>query len=221
MSEDHPASWDPRAPLWTGRPCLNPGTLDSLAALNEEALELIAEEAARDPPTVPPLLRELQAPLRALDAAARQRAARCPYLLLDAGFASGARWSREERERQVHDGNAGVPAPFFTVQRAPRVLRLVLTFGWHLARSERTAARLLLGMSEGCAERLGACTLPQVEALAQAQLHWLRPRWPEYPRAWQELLAAACAAEPARLERAVMRGVQRLAAEARAQRELL
>ena len=50
-------------------------------------------------------------------------------------------------------------APFFSVRRAPNVAQAVFTYAWHLARSQGTAARLLLGMPAGCVAELARHTL--------------------------------------------------------------
>jgi hypothetical protein len=70
---------------------LGSATLDSLSEVNENALALLAEQALA-PGAPGPMLHELAAALSALDPAARRRAAACPYLLLDAGFAERERW---------------------------------------------------------------------------------------------------------------------------------
>ena len=76
---------------------LRAGTLESLVELNELCLALIAEQAAAHGATGSALLRQVGELWRELDAPARRRAAACPYLLLDAGFADTARWRRGGR----------------------------------------------------------------------------------------------------------------------------
>jgi len=105
---------------------------------------------------------------------------------------------------------------FFSAPRTIPVTRLVFTLGWHLARSDAAAARLLLGMSGQCAQLIAACTLRHIIQLAESESHWLEPRWPDRVTVWRELLSAALASDPAVLERARLRGLQLLAAQARA-----
>jgi len=215
-------------PLWSAQGWLHAQTLESLAEVNEQCLELMCEQAAartlapaaREPTGYaqavrPALLIELHELWEELDGAARRRAARCPYLLVDVGLSEPSRWARV-LERQVQDEPwpRGVGA-FFTVPRAASVMRLVVTYAWHLARSQSAAARLLLGMSAPCAEVIAACTLSQVSRLAESHQQWLTPRWPDRLPVWRELLASATAGENAALERIRMRGVQLLAADAR------
>lgn len=194
---------------------LRPGTLESLTELNELCLGLLAEQAAVvRGASVSPLLREVAELWRGLDAAARRRAAACPYLLLDAGFSDAARW-RALPATQVGDAGPGPYSAFFTVPGTLEVARLVFTYAWHLARSQGAAARLLLGMPAASAVLIGHYTLRQIQALAESHCGWLRPRWPARVQVWRELLLAAAAGEAPALERARLRGLTLLAAEAR------
>ena len=77
------------------------------------------------------------------------------------------------------------------------------------------AARLLLGMPAPSATVIAHYTLPQIQALAASHPDWLRPRWPARVQVWRELLLAASGGESAALERARLRGLTLLAAEAR------
>jgi hypothetical protein len=92
----------------------------------------------------------------------------------------------------------------------------VLTFAWHLARSQASAARLLLCMPAASVQDLSQHTLGQVRALAVRHPHWLQVRWAHSPSMWHELLSAAAAADTPRLERARLRGQRVLAAQLRA-----
>jgi hypothetical protein len=186
-------------------------TLDSLTELNESALALLAEQAAA--PGVPgPLLREVAAAWGGLDAGARRRAAACPYLLLDAGFADRERW----RPAAAGESGGRAGAAFFGVPGTVEMTRLTLTFAWHLTRAQSVAARVLLGIPPACVALIAALTLRQIHTLAERHPHWLRPRWPAQREWWRALLAAAASGEPCALERARLHGLTLLAAEARA-----
>jgi hypothetical protein len=193
---------------------LRAGALDSLLELNELCLSLLAEQAAvrSGPPSG--LLQQLGELWHRLDAASRQRAAACPYLLLDAGFGDPPRWQVPPAPR-VDDAGSHCYSCYFTVPAAAEVARLVFIYAWHLARSEVAAARLLLGMPESSAALIGHYTLRQIQTLAEGHLEWLRPRWPARVQVWRELLLAASSGELAALERARLRGLTLLAAEAR------
>jgi hypothetical protein len=197
------------APAW-----LLPEMLASLREVNEACLALLAEEAGGRATAISPLLRQFEALWGGLDAAARRRAAGCPYLLLDAGFAEPRRWLGANAA-QVGDAEAAYRGGFFSVPAAREVARLVFTFAWHLARSAGPAAHLLLGLPAPSALNIGQYTLPQIQALGESHPQWLRPRWPARVQVWRELLLAAAAGEARSLERARLRGIPLLAAEAR------
>jgi hypothetical protein len=197
------------AALW-----LRPETLGSLLELNELGLALLAEQAAARGAAGSVLLRQFAELWCVLDAAARRRAAACPYLLLDAGFADPPRW-RLLSAPQVGDTGHGGYSAFFTVPAAADVARLVFTYAWHLARSQSAAARLLLGMPAPSSVLIGHYTLCQIQALSQSHFAWLRPRWPARVQLWRELLLAAASGEMPALERARLRGLSMLAAEVR------
>jgi hypothetical protein len=191
---------------------LRPGTLDTVLELNEQGLALLAEQGAARGRAACPLLREVAELWRMLDPEARHRAAGCPYLLLDAGFADPPRW-RVCVPGQVGDSAPFAYAAFFTVPTAAEMARLVFTCAWHLARSEPAAARLLLGMPAATAALISGYTLRQIQLLAERRLDWLRPRWPARAEVWRDLLIAAAAGEGPALERARLRGLTLLAAE--------
>lgn len=193
---------------------LRPETLESLIELNELSLGLLAEQAAVRAAPASPLLRQVGELWHLLDPAARRRAAGCPYLLLDAGFADAARW-RQSSALGVGDGARSLYTTFFSVPGAVEVARLVFTYAWHLARSQSAAARLLLGMPEASATLIAHYSLRRIQALSEAHPEWLRPRWPARVQVWRELLLAAAAGEAAALERARLHGLTLLASEAR------
>ena len=192
-----------------------PDTLDSLIELNELCLALLVEQSAAR--TGPPggLLQQLAELWSAIDAPARRRAAACPYLLLDAGFADPLRWRSPGTLPQVGDASVERYACYFTVPAAAEVARLVFIYAWHLARTQAPAARLLLGMAAPSAAHIARYTLRRIQILAESHPEWLRPRWPARVQVWRELLLAAACADAHALERAKLRGLTLLAAEAR------
>jgi hypothetical protein len=189
--------------------------LDTLAELNEQCLELLADQSGVRTTQVHPILRQVGEIWRTLDANARRRAAACPYLLVDAGFADALRW-RWAAGLGITDRESVAYASFFTVPRTAGVARLVFIYAWYLARTQVSAARLILGMPAHCTTLIRACTLRQIHDLAERQSGWLRPRWPTRVKVWREMLLAASSGDSLALERARMHGLQLLAAEARA-----
>jgi hypothetical protein len=202
-------------PPWTAQPWLGGRTLSVLAEINEQSLSLLVEEAAQGSRSAHPLLLELAQLWSKLDPPALKRAAACPYLLMDVGFADPQRWMWAHGQ-QVLERERGPTVPFFTVPRAAALMRTILTYGWHLAQSRQSAARLLLGMSPSCANLVHACTFTRIGELAGEHPAWLHPRWPQRVRIWREFLDAAVAGEGSALQQARLRGLQILAADARA-----
>jgi len=194
------------------RSWLRSETLDTLLELNELSLALLAEQAGARGAAACPLLRQVSELWRILDAPARRRAAGCPYLLLDGGFADVGRW-RQCAQLQVGDAHGACTA-FFTVPSATEVARLVFTYAWHLACAQPAAARLLLGMPPATAALIAQCTLRRIQALAESRREWLRPRWPARVEVWREVLLAAASGEGQALESARLRGLTLLAGEA-------
>jgi hypothetical protein len=184
----------------------------SLLELNEGCLALLAEQSRAAAPA-DALLGVFAEHWAHLGAEARQRAAGCPYLLFDLGFAEVRRWQRSA----AGQATAEPAMPYFTVPTAAGAAQAVAVYAWHLAHSHGSAAQLLLGMSASGVAALTHCTLGQVRELAAAHPHWLRPRWPEQPRVWRELLAAAATGDARALWRARLRGQTLLAAQTRAQ----
>jgi hypothetical protein len=202
--------------VWTTRSWLPVETLAALAAINEQCLTLMCEQAAAlAPGEGHRLWGELHSLWCGLDAAARGRAAECPCLLIDCGFLDAARWG-SAHVSEVHDQERTV-AGFFTVAHTSEVARVVLAYAWHLVRSQPAAARLLLGVSAHCAQRIAACPLPRMMELAQIRAHWLQPRWADRPQVWRRLLLAASSSDPAALEEIRLRALPLLAADVRAQ----
>src|SRR5258708_14952856 len=117
---------------------------------------------------------------RALGAPARLRLAHCPYLLLDAGFAAAQTWA-DLRRAGVHESAPLSAAPESPGPFAASLIRRVLHFAWHLARSNAPGARIALGMSADCIAVLAKCPLLDLEALAEHRPTWIRPRWAELP----------------------------------------
>lgn len=206
---DHERPWEAHA--W-----LRAQTLAELAELNEHCLEMMAAQHAQHATyETPSLIRTAGPLLKMMDMDARHRAAACPYLLFDAGFADQNRWSWVSGN-VIHDSAGFTTPPFFTLQQTPSMTRWVFTYAWHLARSQNAAARLLLGMSAHCARLISVCTLPQIHELARMHPEWLQPRWSGRPQFWRELLVSATTGDAAAMEQARLRGLQIMAAETRA-----
>ncbi len=200
---------------WEAHAWLRAETLAMLAELNEQCLEMLAKQHCANAASAAPLLREAGPLLRTMDMDARHRAAACPYLLFDAGFADQQRWSWVSGNC-IQDVDRNDGPPFFTLQQTRSMTRMVLTYAWHLARSQNAAARLLLGMTAHCGRLIAVCTLRQIHELAEMHPEWLQPRWASRPQFWRELLLSATTGDAAAMEQARLRGLQIMAAETRA-----
>lgn len=180
----------------------------ALALADQAAGEGAGMSCADAAGQVPALLRVLAPLWRALDATSQRRLASCPYLLIDAGFGQPQRW---ERLLPAAVCDARSTAGYFATREGVALVRRTLLFAWHLARSNRLGARVLLGMSPTVAERIAGSRLQDLEALAERGCPWVTPRWAQQPQIWRQLLAAAPG--PAeRLRELQLRGLQLLAA---------
>jgi hypothetical protein len=188
--------------------------LAPVAEINEQLLNCLRLMAHEEAPLAPRLVTLLREDWRRLNAAALRRLSGCPYLLLDAGFAQPQRWewigSAAVMESSARGG-------YFAGPGGVGLVRRTLVFAWHLARSNRVTARVMLGLSAQSAERIAASRLADLEALAERAPGWIAPRWEQQPNVWRQLLAAGCRAQPQLLRQAQLRGLQLLARASAAQ----
>jgi hypothetical protein len=206
----------PQEPLSEGK--WDNALLQPVAEINEQLLEILRARAQSalaampgfEMPALPRLLSAQEALWRELDSPAQRRLAQCPYLLLDGGFGVGERWEHSpQRASGVMD--AGATGRYFSSRSGIALLRRTFVLAWHLARSNRFAARILLGMSPACAERIAACPLMQLEALAETSPAWVVPRWELQPNVWRQLIRAALDDRAPTLRAVQLRGLQLLA----------
>ena len=185
---------------------------EALAGINEECLELLTAQSMVRTMQPQPLLSDLADLWRSLDARARRRAAECPYLLVDAGFADARRW-RFADGHGVGEAAAGGSEgpPFFTAPGSSDAIRRVLQFARELALTNNVAARLWLGMPSHCTQLLAGYTLRDVDMAAARHPAWLRPRWWRHVSVWREFLSAARSGDVAAIQSARMHGIQLLA----------
>ncbi len=163
-------------------------------------------------------LPELRAQWLALCGAARQRLARCPFLLVDAGFAHTQLWSSVALGG-VHERVRPRTLPTSHGALSAALLRRILMLAWYMARSNPAAARAVLGMTASCAGVLAACRLVDLELVADRRPEWIRPRWERQSQVWQSWLSVAARDSPRELERLQLWGLQSLAAEVRRRAE--
>jgi hypothetical protein len=204
MAPVHAGSWDA-------------SLLAPIAEINERMLERLRDAALADAANRPPLVAQLQSEWSALDVQAQRRLAHCPYLLLDAGFGDTRRWpyggSPAVHESAAEPLPCGQGVGYLANPEWRALVRRTLVLGWHLARASPICARVLLGMSPGTAERIGATALSELDMLAEQGARWIAPRWEAQPAVWRQLLRASRATER-ELRLTQLRGLQLLAAVA-------
>jgi hypothetical protein len=196
---------------WPAGQWLSDGSLDVVADINAQCIDLLTAMADADVRHCPALFAGQAAFWRNLPGRARQRLAASPWLLVDGGFGEAARW-RNLGQRMVHDAPAQVADAVFTGAGAADFIRRVLVLGWHLARAERQLARVVLGMSSVCAEQIARLRLHDLDWLAAHRPGWVRPRWERQPQVWRHLLLAARDPDGGPLTQVSLRGLQLMAA---------
>ena len=194
------------APLSAGQ--WDAAALGPVREINEQVVALLCEAAAGG--AGGPLAALVRREFLPAAAEARRRLADGPYLLLDAGFARPERWLAAASVRERPAVMTLAPPAF---DCGVRLARRTLLLGWHLARCNRLAARVALGMTAACAERIAALRLEELEAIAETEPGWVRLRWEERVELWCPLLQAAALEGRERLVGLQMRGLQLLAAD--------
>lgn len=121
-------------------------------------------------------------------AEARTRIAECPFALVDAGFDDADRWVRVKNGTYVDAGKSRPPLPSAYGQR---LAQMMLILAWSLARSNRDAAHVVLGMSQRCAAVVGDIGLSVLPSIAEQHAQLIRPRWEDRPDIWRQLLQLA------------------------------
>ncbi|HTQ37040.1 MAG TPA: hypothetical protein VMH77_08390 [Steroidobacteraceae bacterium] len=195
---------------WRAGQWLADGSLESVVEINLQCLDFLAAMAAAGPACCPALFAGQRSVWCDMPGELRARLAASPCLLADAAFDDESRW-RGVAPRMVQDVPVQFAEPVFAGCGAADFVRRVLVFGWHLARANRQLARVVLGMSPACAERIGQLRLRDLDWLAEHRPGWVRPRWERQPRVWQHLLLAAREPDGELLTHVSLRGLQLMA----------
>lgn len=189
----------------------DPGLQGQIAELNAQLLEAL-QRCTRGiaPSRTSPLLAELAPLWQRLGEPALHALARCPYLLLDAGFARPDCW-----DGAVHEASESHADDWLAAALEPDLVRRTVMLGWHLARANPYAARISLGMTPQCAGLIARMRLRDLELRVERRAGSCRLRWEDRPAVWRQLLAAAAAGSIGQLETLHLRGLQLLAADFR------
>lgn len=184
---------------------LDASTLETVREANATYLGLVAERHARAPgaPALG-LPGGIVARVAALDALARNRAARCRYTLFNARFEDAPFWRSVVRD--------GPRATHASAEDAPFV-RTAVFFAWHLVQRADLAAALVLGMTPAVELAWRALPLSALDRAAAAALPQLVARWGGHPRFWPRLLDAAVRDRDDLADDVRLLGLQLLAAD--------
>ncbi len=189
----------------------DPGLQGQIAELNAQLLEALRQCAQRSAVVaLSPLLAELAPLWRRLGEPALHAMARCPYLMLDAGFARPDCW-----DGAVHESAEPRTDGWLATALEPDLVRRTVMLGWHLARANPYSARISLGMTTHCARLIARMRLRDLELLVERRAGSCRLRWEDRPMVWRQLLEAAATGSIVQLETLQLRGLQLLAAEYR------
>ena len=188
------------------RAVLDAGTLETIREANAGFLGLVAERHARAPgaPALG-LPGGIVARVAALDAAARNRAARCRYTLFNMRFEDAPFWRCVVLDApRAAPGGSSDDAPF---------ARTALFFAWHLVQRGDLTAALALGMTPAVELAWRALPLSTLDRAVTAALPQLVARWGGHPRFWPRLLEAAVRDLDDLAEDVRLLGLQLLAAD--------
>lgn len=188
-------------------------SLRRVYALNEHCLEVMARLAKNERErTAIEVVNQLRGIWRGMDIAARQCAARCPVLLLDAQFQDEEwwRWAKDARSRYRPTVS---PQPYFAPRDGGALMRETLMLAWSMAGNDPNAAIALLGMTPTVSGIIAELGPQQVERIATLHASIVRPRWAGFPGFWRKLLQAACAGDEDSLHDVRLYSIQLLGGE--------
>jgi hypothetical protein len=146
-----------------------------------------------------------------VDACVCERAARCPFLLLDLHFLEPNWWQQAGRSGGPLQLNA--PRPLFREEEAAPLLREILAEAWRMARSTPRVGYLLFGMAPAVSEAIAALSVQDIDRIVANHARDLRPRWEESRTFWMKLLAAAIGTDDDALTAVHLHGLELLGGE--------
>jgi hypothetical protein len=194
-------------------PVLDSALLARIHDLNLDYVELlIAEHAA---PSAAAQLQHLHgsvpAAIAALTPAASLALAATPFTLYSLGFEDEVSWLAvcERVPASLAERYARIEATSLQAS----FCELALLHAWHVATSNKLAAKVLYAMPDAISVRLAATPLWQIKRIASQHSELLLPRWPTNPAFWPDLVQFASLNDSRRLATAQLLGSQLIAAE--------
>lgn len=170
----------PPTPRWKGRQ-----SLEIVFRFNQRCFQLIGEAVAGDSRCTVAAVAENRELWSSLDDAARTRAARFPFLVLDVRFRDEEWW------RSAIDRKAPVTQGLCSPALAEQLMEETLLFAAQTVNWDAAVARLTLGMSSRVAEWLTELHPQHLADIWRQHSGELRLRWQEQPQFWRALLIAA------------------------------
>jgi hypothetical protein len=194
-------------------PVLSAPLLAHIYELNLDYLDLlIAEHATTGADRqLHHLPEKLWGALAVLPRAARALLARSPFTLYSLGFEDESFWASACAATTTPIAQRYARAESEVLQSSFR--EIALLNAWHVASSNRLAARVLLAMSEATAHRFSGTPLWRIKRIACEHPALLMPRWPTNPCFWPDLLRFAGVNDTRRLAMVQLLGSQLIAAE--------
>jgi len=169
--EEH-TSRPPTPPRWRGH-----DSLELVYQLNERAFMLLTGASVQ---------RELWSEL---DGPAIRRAARFPFLVVDAHFTDEAWWRSVLLNPQRSNSNE--MSSLWRTDAARQLMSETLVFAWHTVKWDKRVARLSLGITPSVAELIAALAPHQLDIISAERCRALQLRWQDVPEFWTRLLIAA------------------------------
>jgi hypothetical protein len=180
---------------------------------NGRLLELLAQAARSDVAhRHSEIVREHRELWLALDPVARERASRCPFLLVELHFRNPDwwRWAREERSWR---SRAPATPGLLPRKLAVEVMYDALVVVWHAARLDARVAAILFAMTAEVSGVVATLGLRHLRQMAEHHHRELRPRWEQLSTFWGRLLSAARSGDPETLFDLHLHGFQLLHAD--------
>lgn len=195
-------------------PVLTAPILSGIHRLNRDYVELVIagsnETDAAD--ALPPAV---ISGLRALSPQAIAALAACPFALYALGIEHQDSW-RNHLGGSADSENA---ASYLSRELAPRESAFAISalfFAWHVASSQRVAAKVLYALADTAIDRLLALSLAELQRIACRDSGLLAPRWPGNAAFWPDLIRFAALGDTQRLTTTQLLGSQLIAADLRA-----
>jgi hypothetical protein len=174
----------PLPPRWKGR-----DSLELVYQLNERALTLLSEAATQQIGCWPES-GQFRAAWAGLSAEVLARAARFPFVVLDARFMDEPWWRARVNDTESSADDL-VQKSAWPPQMREELFGELLVFAWHTVKWDQRVARLSLGMLPSVVDVIAGLTPRKLAVISARDAGVLRLRWQEDPEFWARLMVAA------------------------------